>query len=106
MNNKPLTLQQAAVLDCIKSFISNNGYPLSVREIAEKMGYSSASTAFQLVKQLSMKGYINKGNGPRVLQVVEQEGEAQEREAADVANRAMMIADKARRIIQEEEDKS
>lgn len=174
MINKPLTRKQVEVFQFIKSFISKKGYPPTVREIANHMGYYSPSTAFQQVNELVNKGYIIKGNGPRMLQVVEQEGEAQERqaassdlkeikeavqwfslqmekqlkandhkggwenepidwlmgrleektkelsyaaesqssldaiirEAANVANRAMMIADNARRIIQEEEGKS
>ncbi|GAA0390326.1 MarR family transcriptional regulator [Paenibacillus motobuensis] len=76
MNNhhKPLTRRQAEVLQFIKSFVSKNGYPPTVREIADHMHYQSASTAFQLLEVLEKKGYITKSDSPRTIKVIEQEG--------------------------------
>ncbi|GIO84562.1 hypothetical protein J25TS5_14940 [Paenibacillus faecis] len=70
MTNKPLTRRQAEALEFIKAFLAKNGYPPTVREIAEHMGYHSSSTAFQLLEQLVRKGFVTKGAGPRMLRVV------------------------------------
>ncbi|NWL89586.1 hypothetical protein DMN77_18725 [Paenibacillus sp. 79R4] len=71
-HNKPLTRRQGEALQFIKSFVSNNGYPPTVREIADHMHYQSASTAFQLLEQLVKKGYVNKGDRPRMIQLTQQ----------------------------------
>lgn len=70
MANKPLTRRQREALEFIKSFVFQKGYPPTVREIADHMQYQSSSTAFQLLEVLVRKGFIKKGNGPRVLQIV------------------------------------
>lgn len=70
MSNKPLTRRQAEALEFIKSFVTKNGYPPTVREIASHMKYQSTSTAFQLLEQLVRKGFVTKGAGPRMLRVV------------------------------------
>lgn len=75
MNNNPLTQRQVEVLQFIKSFVSKNGYPPTVREIAQHMKYQSASTAFSILEVLVRKGYIKKGSGPRMLRVIEQKNE-------------------------------
>ncbi|MEC0372315.1 hypothetical protein [Paenibacillus chibensis] len=37
------------------------------------MKYQSSSTAFNIMEQLVKKGFISKGAGPRMLQVIKQE---------------------------------
>ncbi|AZS15342.1 hypothetical protein [Paenibacillus lutimineralis] len=76
-HNKPLTRRQTEALQFIKSFVSKNGYPPTVREIADHMQYQSASTAFQLLEVLVRKGYIKKGSRPRELQIVGYESMAE-----------------------------
>lgn len=67
---KPITRRQSEVLEFIKLFIGKEGYPPTVREIAEHMDYQSSSTAFHLIEQLVRKGYITKGDSPRTIQIV------------------------------------
>ncbi|WP_059043995.1 LexA family protein [Paenibacillus rubinfantis] len=71
MNDKPLSQRQTEALEIIKSFVAQNGYPPTVREIGENLGLQSSSTAFNLLEQLVKKGYVSKGPGPRMLRVVE-----------------------------------
>ncbi|GIO33236.1 hypothetical protein J2TS6_43770 [Paenibacillus albilobatus] len=72
VTNKPLTQKQAAALEFIKSFISKNGYPPTIREIADYMGHQSSSTAFNMLEQLVRKGYVKKEEGAiRTLQIVD-----------------------------------
>ncbi|WP_438350917.1 hypothetical protein ACP8HI_09870 [Paenibacillus sp. FA6] len=49
MTTKPLTWRQTEALAFIKSFIINNTYPPTVREIAEHLNLKSHSTAFCLL---------------------------------------------------------
>lgn len=70
MAEKTLSQRQIAALEFIKSFITRNGYPPTVRELADHMGYSSTSTAFNLLETLVRKGYVEKGPGPRMLRVI------------------------------------
>lgn len=70
MTQTKLSRRQAEALEFIKSFVTENGYPPTVREIGEHMRYQSSSTAFSLLEVLVHKGYITKGAGPRTLRVV------------------------------------
>ncbi|MBQ4899337.1 MarR family transcriptional regulator [Paenibacillus sp. Marseille-P2973] len=72
MSNKTLTQRQSEALEIIKSFVAQNGYPPSIRELADQLGLQSSSTAFNLLDQLVRKGFINKGPGPRMLRVIYQ----------------------------------
>lgn len=72
MSDKPLTRRQGEALEIIKSFVANNGYPPTVRELADQLGLQSSSTAFNLLEQLVRKGFINKGPGPRTLRVIKE----------------------------------
>lgn len=71
MLKKTLTSRQAEALEFIKSFISTNNYPPTVREIADHMGHLSSSTAFNILNRLAQKGYITKSDkSVRAIQVV------------------------------------
>jgi len=80
MANKPLTRRQGEALQFIKSFVSKNGYPPTVREIGDHMGLQSPSTAFNILEILVRKGYIKRGNRPRELQIVGYESMAEKDE--------------------------
>ena len=67
---KPLTRRQAEALEFIKSFVAIEGYPPSVRELADGLKLQSTSTAFNILEQLVRKGFIKKGSNPRELKVV------------------------------------
>ncbi|MBU5673224.1 hypothetical protein [Paenibacillus brevis] len=70
MTNKPLTRRQVEALDFIKSFVVRKGYPPSVRELAGGLNLQSSSTAYCILEQLALKGYVKKGSNPRELQIM------------------------------------
>lgn len=56
-----LTVKQRRVLDCIREFIQDKGYPPTVREIGEIVGLSSSSSVHAHLRRLERAGYIKKG---------------------------------------------
>ncbi len=62
------TARQQAILDVIKSFTRQHGYPPSVREIGERVGLSSSSTVQCHLRTLEKKGLIRRDpTKPRAL---------------------------------------
>ena len=57
---KDLTVKQNEILDCIKKYISDHGYPPTVREICRLMNYSSTSSVQKHINILIEKGFIKK----------------------------------------------
>lgn len=57
-----LTDRQKDILQVIKEFSSNNGYPPTVREIGSALELSSPATIHFHLTKLAEKGYIKKGN--------------------------------------------
>jgi repressor LexA len=66
-----LTGRQRLVLDMIKDWIGQRGYPPTVREIGDAVGlHSTSSVAYQL-RSLEAKGYLRRsGNRPRTVGVL------------------------------------
>ncbi|MDQ2816823.1 MAG: transcriptional repressor LexA [Candidatus Eremiobacteraeota bacterium] len=63
-----VTGRQQAILDVIKSFTREHGYPPSVREIGERVGLSSSSTVQCHLRTLEKKGMIRRDpTKPRAL---------------------------------------
>ena len=60
---KPLTLKQQRIYDFIVEFTAQQGYPPSVREIAEAVGLKSPSTVHFHMKALEEAGVITKSAG-------------------------------------------
>lgn len=72
MANKqlPLTKRQSEIYGLIKTFISDNGYAPSYREIAAELKLSSVATVAEYISVLETKGYLSKeGNSARSLQL-------------------------------------
>lgn len=66
-----LTTRQKEVLDYIKSYVANHGYPPAVREIGKALGLNSPATIQSHILALENKGYIKKTNSKyRSLEVV------------------------------------
>lgn len=66
-----LTNRQKDVLDYVKSYIANNGYPPAVREIGSALGLNSPATIQSHLTALESKGYIKKTNSKyRSLEIV------------------------------------
>lgn len=66
-----LTPKQKQILTFIESFIKENEYAPSYREIADHFGFSSVATVAEHVENLKLKGYLSSDdNGYRSLKVV------------------------------------
>ena len=62
------TERQQRILDVIREFTSEQGYPPSVREIGERVGLSSSSTVQSHLKTLERRGLIRRDpTKPRAL---------------------------------------
>ena len=57
---KPATERQRSILDVIRAFTTERGYPPSVREIGERVGLSSSSTIHAHLKALERRGLISR----------------------------------------------
>lgn len=55
---KGLTSRQKQVLDFINAFLTRNGFPPTVREVAENFGFKSPRAAHDHMKALQRKGYL------------------------------------------------
>ncbi len=77
-----LSDRQQEILDFLSDFISQNGYPPSVREIGQSVGLSSSSTVHSHLNALEDKGYIKRDpSSARALSVVDHN-----QKAADVVD--------------------
>ena len=66
--DKPATERQQRILDVIRAFTAERGYPPSVREIGERVGLSSSSTIHAHLKALEKRGMIERDpTKPRAL---------------------------------------
>ncbi len=66
-----LTKRQDDILQFIKKYIVNNGYPPTVREIGKSLGLSSPATIHSHLSNLENKGYIKKDeNKNRALELL------------------------------------
>jgi repressor LexA len=65
------TERQQRILDVIRRFTAERGYPPSVREIGERVGLSSSSTIHAHLKTLEKRGLISRdATKPRALREV------------------------------------
>lgn len=55
-----LTQRQKDILDALKKFMAEKGYPPTVREIGAMLNLRSPATTYCHLNQLEMKGYIKK----------------------------------------------
>ncbi len=68
MVDRKTTPRQQAILDVIRDFTREHGYPPSVREIGERVGLSSSSTVQCHLRTLEKKGLIRRDpTKPRAL---------------------------------------
>jgi repressor LexA len=66
--DRKTTPRQQSILDTIKDFTREHGYPPSVREIGERVGLSSSSTVQCHLRTLEKKGLIKRDpTKPRAL---------------------------------------
>ncbi len=55
-----LTFQQARVLEAIRQYIREVGYPPSVRELGKRLGLKSTATVHSHLRTLERKGYLRR----------------------------------------------
>jgi len=68
MAERATTEKQQRILDVIRQFTSERGYPPSVREIGERVGLSSSSTVQSHLKTLERRGLLKRDpTKPRAL---------------------------------------
>ena len=68
MAERATTEKQQRILDVIRSFTAEQGYPPSVREIGERVGLSSSSTVQSHLKTLERRGLLRRDpTKPRAL---------------------------------------
>lgn len=71
MKQIKLTKKQELVLNYIKEYTAEHGFPPAVREIAKGVGLNSPSSVHSHIKRLERDGYIKKTNSKfRTLEVV------------------------------------
>lgn len=69
-----LSSRQKGILDFIRSFVSDNGYPPSIREIGKAVGISSTSVVNYNLNVLQVKGFLERGKEvARGLRLVDDE---------------------------------
>jgi repressor LexA len=68
MAERAPTERQARILEVIRDFTEQRGYPPSVREIGERVGLSSSSTVQSHLKSLEKRGLVHRDpTKPRAL---------------------------------------
>src|ERR1700736_7061216 len=76
MAERATTDKQQRILDVIRQFTSDRGFPPSVREIGERVGLSSSSTVQSHLKTLERRGLLKRDpTKPRALTAPRGEGE-------------------------------
>lgn len=66
-----LTGRQTQVLDFIKKYQAEHGYPPTVREVAAQFGFRSPRAAHDHIKALEKKGFLRPAKGrPRALKIL------------------------------------
>lgn len=66
-----LTDQQTRLLNFLQSYIKDNGYPPTVRECLPAGPWLSASAVAYQLNELTVKGRIRRGPGPRMITITD-----------------------------------
>ncbi len=78
-------IKQQEILDYIKGFIIERGFPPSVREICNAVNLSSTSTVHSHLSALEEKGYLKRdGSKSRTIELVDEEFNSMRREIANI----------------------
>jgi repressor LexA len=74
-----VTERQRAILDYLRDFVDEHGYPPTVREIGEAVGLRSPSTVHAHLAQLERAGLLRRDpTKPRALELTDRRREAEE----------------------------
>lgn len=58
------------ILKFIEKYITENGYPPTVREIGKGVGLNSTATVQNYLIQLEERGYIERKNSARAIKII------------------------------------
>src|SRR3989339_49128 len=61
--------KKESILEFIKSFASDKGYPPTLREIAKAFGFASPRSAQKYVEELTIDGAISRTKVPRGIKI-------------------------------------
>jgi len=75
VNNKDFNEKQQKILEFVNKQVEELGYPPSVREICQAVGFKSTSTVHSYLEKLRKEGLIHKDpTKPRALKVIKKSG--------------------------------
>lgn len=60
MTQANLTQRQARVYECLRRFVAERGYPPTLRELMQELGFKSPSSVHAYLAQLEQLGYIRR----------------------------------------------
>jgi len=83
---KALTGRQQELLDFIQQHVAENGYPPSIREMAEHMGIRSTNGVNDHLKALERKGYLSRKAGLKSRAIAVTAGATRPRRARPATN--------------------
>ena len=70
LTGRDLTERQRKIIQVIEDSVRRDGYPPTLREIAEAAGLASTSSVAYQLSTLEKKGYLSRGSGrPRTAVV-------------------------------------
>jgi repressor LexA len=88
-----VTERQRAILDYLREFVDEHGYPPTVREIGEAVGLSSPSTVHAHLAQLERAGLVRRDpTKPRALELTDRRRESDEPAATEL-HRLPLVGD-------------
>ncbi len=83
--SKELSESQEKILNFIKESMQIKGYPPSVREVCNALGFKSTATVYEHFKTLEKKGYIKRDRSkPRAIEVIDRKISFVRREITEV----------------------
>lgn len=101
-----ITERQELVLNFIKQFLSEHGFPPTVMEIADGLGFKSGNGAHEHLRRLVTKGYITMQRGAcRSIKILEQDAEPDE-PSSKASHPSILAAVKACDAIREGDPKT
>ncbi len=59
-SRKPLSLRQEGIMEFIRKYLGENGFPPSIREIGKAVGISSTSVVNYNLRRLEERGYLSR----------------------------------------------
>lgn len=95
-----LTHRQAHVLDCIRRYLGERGYPPTIRELGELIGVHSTNGVVDHLRALERKGYLTREDmKSRGLRLLDAAGEPAPPPAPPAAPNAMITVKVFGRIV-------